>query len=96
MSRKLKPPPDEPVLQAMYDVELQRNIAGTPFGTVCDPPGQDYYERDVAFLLALVETERRSSAHAIAELCGQVNGLRERLEESEHAMHLRVRAEGKP
>lgn len=64
-----------------------------PFGTVCDPPGQDYYEHDVGFLLALVDATAKSNAHAIAELCGQVNGLRERLEGSEHAMHLRVRAE---
>jgi hypothetical protein len=48
-----------------------------PFGLVCDPPGHDYYERDVAYLLELLKAERRANAHAIAELCGQVNSLRD-------------------
>ena len=55
-----------------------------PFGTVCDPHGQDYYERDVGFLLAFVDAQAKSSAHAIAELCGQVNQLRETVDTTRH------------
>lgn len=56
-----------------------------PFGSVCDPPGHDYYESDVSFLLDLIEAERRANAHAIAELCGQVNALRQQVSDWESA-----------
>ena len=58
------------------DYDCHRCEKRVPFGSVCDPPGNDYYESDVAFLLDLIEAERRANAHAIAELCGQVNELR--------------------
>jgi hypothetical protein len=59
------------------DYYCHRCAKRVPFGLVCDPPGHDYYERDVAYLLELLEAERRANAHAIAELCGQVNSLRD-------------------